>query len=65
MKCKNANETACLYSRQIRSSQIDAQHEVHFLHGRVQSSRQVNGAGVVHHDVDPCSHGDDRTFNKN
>lgn len=53
-----------LNSRQIRSSQIDAQHEVHFLHGRVQRSRQVNGAGVVHHDVDPCSHGKDRTFNK-
>lgn len=40
--------------RQVRSPQVDPQHQVDLLHGRLQSSRQTDGAGVVHQDVDPC-----------
>lgn len=43
---------ACWFVRHVCSSQVDSQHEVHLLHGRFQSSRQVDGAGVVHQDVD-------------
>lgn len=40
--------------RQVRSSQVDPQHQVNLLHGRVQSPRQTDGARVVHQDVDSC-----------
>lgn len=53
---------ACWFVRHVCSSQVDSQHEVHLLHGRFQSSRQVDGAGVVHQDVDTCDDGVDDHF---
>lgn len=50
--------------RQVSPSQVDSQHQIHLLHGRLQSSRQTDGAGVVHQDVDSCQsdkHSDDVT----
>lgn len=43
-----------VFLRQVCSSQVDPQHQVHLLHGRLQRSCQADGAGVVHQNVDAC-----------
>lgn len=44
----------CVLLRHVCPSQVDSQHQVHLLQGRLQGSRQTDGAGVVHQDVDSC-----------